>query len=58
MTQLNGRLGQLGDQEELLLPKKVCSRKRQMQGCEEPCESRGSSTVVRPAKAGMFSGRQ
>jgi hypothetical protein len=45
MTQLDGGFSQLGNQEELLLLKKVCSRKRQMQGCEEPCESRGSSTV-------------
>jgi hypothetical protein len=44
MTQLNGGLGQLGDQEEPLLPEKACFRKRQVHGCDEPYEPRGSRT--------------
>jgi len=46
MTQLNEDLGQLGNQEEPLPSASLCSRKRQMDGWDEPCESRGSRTVL------------
>jgi hypothetical protein len=42
MTQLKGRPGQLGDQEEPLLPEKAWTRRRLVHGCDEPYESRGS----------------
>jgi len=46
MTQLNEDFCQLGNQEELLPSASICSRKRQIDGRDEPCESRGSCTFL------------
>jgi hypothetical protein len=44
MTRREGSLGQLGNQDELDLPDKVCSLPRPDLGYEEPYDARASRT--------------